>query len=387
MNRQSSSTMTKTPSYFQGCPLSKFITFSTILSHVVLEQGGFHGGAVDLLSLNLEDVIVHGEIYRLLLHNLTFGSMGELVMGLMVYVPLMIQFERELGTKKLASFGIKCLLLATVLQVLFLFGLGHYLISTNRTLSSTSSSSSSFLSPPSSLLSLNKFQYATGPYTIIGSLFYLYHTYTPRLHVRFMGILGMDFSEKSLTYGLTFITIYSQGWASILPFLFGYWSSFLSIQDYDNDNDRKWWNFYRQWECTLPNFVYSIADNVAKVFGLDSMVVDRVYFSRNNRLASAAAFAGRVRDDRRRGMDNRANQYQQERRPMRRQGGTGNVGLNENNRGLQPQFQRMPPPQPPSQESIDQLTAMGFERDAVVRALSLTDNNVEAAANRLLSGN
>ena len=196
----------------------------------------------------------------------------------------------------------------------------------------------------------------------------------------------MDFSEKSLTYGLTFITIYSQSWASILPFLFGYWSSFLSIQDYDNDNNRKWWNFYRQWECTLPNFVYSIADNVAKIFGLDSMVVDRVYFSRNNRMASAAAFAGRVRDDRRRGMDNRANQYQQERRPMRRQGGTGNVGMNENNRGLQPQFQRMPPPQPPSQESIDQLTAMGFERDAVVRALSLTDNNVEAAANRLLSG-
>ena len=48
--------------------------------------------------------------------------------------------------------------------------------------------------------------------------------------------------------------------------------------------------------------------------------------------------------------------------------------------------QQPPPPPPPSEEAIAQLTAMGFDRQAVVRALGQTDNNVEAAANRLLSG-
>jgi hypothetical protein len=46
----------------------------------------------------------------------------------------------------------------------------------------------------------------------------------------------------------------------------------------------------------------------------------------------------------------------------------------------------MPATQPTSPENIEQLTAMGFERDVVVMALREADNNVEHAANRLLSG-
>lgn len=44
------------------------------------------------------------------------------------------------------------------------------------------------------------------------------------------------------------------------------------------------------------------------------------------------------------------------------------------------------PPPPPPEEAIAQLTSMGFDRQAVIRALQQTDNNVEAAANRLLMG-
>ena len=43
-----------------------------------------------------------------------------------------------------------------------------------------------------------------------------------------------------------------------------------------------------------------------------------------------------------------------------------------------------PPPPPPPEEAISQLTSMGFAREAVIRALQQTDNNVEAAANRLM---
>lgn len=44
------------------------------------------------------------------------------------------------------------------------------------------------------------------------------------------------------------------------------------------------------------------------------------------------------------------------------------------------------PPPPPPEEAIAQLTGMGFDRQAVIRALQQTDNNVEGAANRLLMG-
>lgn len=44
------------------------------------------------------------------------------------------------------------------------------------------------------------------------------------------------------------------------------------------------------------------------------------------------------------------------------------------------------PPPPPPEEAIAQLTNMGFDRQAVIRALQQSDNNVEGAANRLLTG-
>ncbi|CAM9239683.1 unnamed protein product [Phaeothamnion confervicola] len=43
-----------------------------------------------------------------------------------------------------------------------------------------------------------------------------------------------------------------------------------------------------------------------------------------------------------------------------------------------------PPPPPPPEEAIETLQGLGFDREAAIRALQATDNNVEAAANRLL---
>ncbi|KUF93366.1 hypothetical protein AM588_10004567 [Phytophthora nicotianae] len=42
--------------------------------------------------------------------------------------------------------------------------------------------------------------------------------------------------------------------------------------------------------------------------------------------------------------------------------------------------------QPPSEDAIQQLMALGFDRERALQALQSTDNNVEAAANRLLNG-
>ena len=48
-----------------------------------------------------------------------------------------------------------------------------------------------------------------------------------------------------------------------------------------------------------------------------------------------------------------------------------------------PVFEQLPPP---SESSIEQLTSMGFDREAVLRALQLSHNDVERAADKLLTG-
>lgn len=320
--------------WFQGCPLSKFIAFSTVLVHLILENGGFSGGT-DLLSLNLEDIMVNGEIHRLLLSTLTFRTTGELVSGMMLMVPLMKQFEREFGTKKFGAFLlVKCMLLTTMFQLLALVVIDGFI--------HTNGQYTTYLAP--------------GPYPFIGALLYLYHVYTPRLYTKFIGVLGFDFSEKVMTYVLSLIVMYSQGLASIIPAFCGFVAAGISISKS---------NVYGSWQCELPPFINNIAINIGKIFGLNQLVTTTTLMSRSGTTAPNTRGGNRYA----RPNPGRRGQQQQHHQPP-----------------PPPQFQPMPQPQPPSPEAIEQLTAMGFERDAVVRALGATDNNVEAAANRLLSG-
>jgi hypothetical protein len=84
-----------------------------------------------------------------------------------------------------------------------------------------------------------------------------------------------------------------------------------------------------------------------------------------------------------RGAGTGAGAGQQRQGQGQRQGGLGLGGAAGGGGG-----QHMPPPPPPApEESIQSLMGLGFERDRVVRALQSRDNNVEAAANFLLSGN
>eukprot|EP00542_Grammatophora_oceanica_P020025 CAMPEP_0194026984 /NCGR_PEP_ID=MMETSP0009_2-20130614/1223_1 /TAXON_ID=210454 /ORGANISM="Grammatophora oceanica, Strain CCMP 410" /LENGTH=105 /DNA_ID=CAMNT_0038665897 /DNA_START=315 /DNA_END=635 /DNA_ORIENTATION=- len=52
----------------------------------------------------------------------------------------------------------------------------------------------------------------------------------------------------------------------------------------------------------------------------------------------------------------------------------------------QQQQQRYEAFPPPPEASVEQLTNMGFEREAVLRALRESHNNLERAADRLLTG-
>jgi hypothetical protein len=178
----------------------------------------------------------------------------------------------------------------------------------------------------------------SGPYPQLGAVLYLYHKYTPRLHPKFFGVLGYDFSEKSLTYGLCAQVVLSGGWSTVIPSLFGCLAGSMCVK----------WS-----EVEMPELFYGAASAVGRVFADEAPAV----------------------------MMARSVQRGAQTRPRRR-----NNGGQQRAPAVPTVVQPPRPPPPPSEEAIEQLTSMGFEREAVVRALQQCDNNVEAAANRLLMG-
>jgi len=89
----------------------------------------------------------------------------------------------------------------------------------------------------------------SGPYPQLGAVLALYHTFTPRLHPKFFGILGYDFSEKTLSYGLCAQVILSGGLSSIVPAFVGFISGMLCVNLSENG---------------LPEFVYSLGQFFGK---------------------------------------------------------------------------------------------------------------------------
>ena len=172
----------------------------------------------------------------------------------------------------------------------------------------------------------------SGPYPQLGAVLALYHKFTPRLHPKFFGILGYDFSEKSITYGLCAQVMLSGGMSTIVPTMIGFLSGMLCVNFSENQ---------------LPEFVYSLAAIIG-----NALLVDE---------APAIMMSRSVQ-----------------------RGAGGGGGGNRPRRAAAPQTPRAPPP-PPPEEAITMLTSMGFEREPVIRALQQTDNNVEAPANRLMA--
>lgn len=323
MNNVNASPSYRFPGWFQGAPLTKLLTFSTIGFFAILKDNQ------DLIALDLQDLVEHREFYRLILYPLTFQSIGETIMGLTVLVPLCKRFEREMGSVKMVAFMLKSFVMATILQCFLL--------------------SDKYL--------------ATGPYPTIGAILYLYHSFTPRLYPKFVSILGFDFSEKALTQLFVLQLVFHHGYYSLVPFIAGYISGLISISKITP---------YGRWDLEIPGLIYRIGYGVAKATGLEDLSHAPSYISHQRNLRGSG---GR----RNNGSDT----------DMRR---NGDFGANNNNaqtgpgQAPGPQFEPTPLAQPPSEENIEQLTAMGFERDAVVRALREADNNLEHAANRLLTG-
>ena len=173
----------------------------------------------------------------------------------------------------------------------------------------------------------------SGPYPQLGSVIMLYRRFTPRMYPKFFGMLGVDFSEKSVTYGLCAQVILFGGLSTVIPTLVGFICGSLCVSLSENE---------------LPQFVYSIGEIVGKT------IMDE---------APAIMMSRSVQRVAERGGDRQRRAVAQA-----------------------PATAPRPPPAhpPPSEEAVELLLSMGFERQAVIRALQQTDNNIEAAANRLM---
>jgi hypothetical protein len=254
--------------------------------------------------------VLEGDWYRLLTSHITFGSMGEVVLGNLIVAHFSRRFERELGSRKYV-----CWLIAVYLVAIPLIWTVAMIIITGEEED-------------------DRLTYA-GPYPTLGALLYLFYRYTPRLHPRFFGVLGFHVSEKVIPYAFALQMVAYQGMSTLIPTVCGCVAGWLAISYYPHMD-------------VIPNGVADFFSSCASrllVEGPPGMLAPR--------------------------------QQQHHHAPLQQQPRAAPV---------RQQPPPPPPPQPPSQVAIEQLTSMGFDRDTVVRALEQSNNSVERALDRLLTG-
>ena len=186
------------------------------------------------------------------------------------------------------------------------------------------------------------------PNILLGATLAHYLKFVPRLHPRFLGVFGFHLSEKGLQCLWACYVLSHGGWSSILQGSVGVVGSLLYFRIVP-----------KHLPLSIPNAVIEALpwESLSGLFFLD--LPSKVYVPL-----------------------------------MMQQGGGTARGGGAGGGGGRPR----PPPAAatatptsraaslPSQEAIEQLTAMGFEEERVRQALQATNNNVEQAANLLLMG-
>ena len=210
---------------------------------------------------------------------------------------------------------------------------------------------------------------SSGPFFLIYSLLSLFYFHVPKMpSSRHYSLLGVVFSEKSWTYLLAAQLLMSEGLASILPALVGMAAGYL----YDVD----WFG----------SQTYRIPQPVERFFSISAS-----FFA-----FSAGAIVPTNNNPGRLGNPRRRNPAQGPasinlgailRENNNSNDGTtplNNINSSSSSGGVRFRPQSQQAVVPPDEQSITLLMSMGFDRDAVVRALTATGNNVENAANLLV---
>ena len=269
-----------------------------------------------------------------------FESTSELIVGLSFLAHFLRRMEQELSTRRLIAWLL-------ILQVACIFSRLVAVATLDE------DTVSAFMAPAS----------AKGPYLVVGGVLYWYKACVPRLYPRFLSstMFGISLSEKSFPYGWALYILFMRGIASIIVGAIGGFACaiYLFLLNAVTKNTGSTINIPF---LDIPDAVVNLLpwESLGSLFLLDAN--PKVYAPFISRATMIPTGDGRAR------------------RPRRRVASTS--------QRVQPVAETpvavaVPVPSP---EAIAQLTSMGFEEQRVKEALQVSDNNVERAANILLTG-
>jgi hypothetical protein len=200
--------------------------------------------------------------------------------------------------------------------------------------------------------------------------------FIPKIHPRLYNFLGLNFSDKSSTYFLLLV-ILGRDLRTLIPFGMGIFFGFL-------------------FACTsfsslrLPNWLYTLFRILSPFFEVVPSSVAAL--QRQRRILEAQRRLGLHHPPGGGQAQGRAQPGQGFRDQLLPGAGGGGMamgmGMGMGMRGVEGgglARQRVVA-SPPSEDAIQQLMALGFDRERTIEALQASSNNVEAAANRLLNG-
>jgi UBA/TS-N domain len=344
-NGSSSAVADSNLEWFRGAPMSKGIIILSIVLYLIVNH--YHTSSVrDLWRFNSFVMFKRHQVYRFISSKFFFGSNTEVIVGTTLQLFLYRKFEREFGPYQFLKF-VLAIYIVTIAQEIALF---------------------QWLSSNSLFWSYG------GPYCVLSALFLYYHWYIPRLHPRFVSIFNFHFSEKSLYYFWFFYLLIGSssdrastsdtttlsGWyGAMIPVLMGMIASF--IYHFTSQN---------RFLLLLDRGIHSnIVQPIIQRFGFDenNNVAMMRGIAQHPIAAAIATNAGQAR--------------LRQRHPQSSTPAAPTPTVANNSSWMQ----EIPLPEP-DMAAVEQLTAMGFPQPQVMEALRQSHNNVEHAANRLLSG-
>lgn len=291
--------------------------------------GWFQGAPITKLCCMLW-IVAHAVVPS---HNLpvVFQSTGELVVGMLFLAQHLKHLEREMSSRQFVVW----------LSWIWTFGASVHWMTIQ-----TVELESRFL----------------GPYLWMGGILYWYLRYVPRLHPKFFTIVGIPLSEKALQYTWGFYLLGHHGMTSIWQGLVGGIGAAIYFATVPRNI----------LPLSIPNFIVNVFpwETIGSLLFLDPP--SPVYMPLMMTMAMGMSPTSNN--------NNNNAHHHHNHHPMMGRG----MGSESRSRRVPPPTP--PPPSPPSTENMEQLMAMGFEEDQVRQALQQTGNNLERAADRLLSG-